>query len=942
MNNDPNNVPMVDAVAGQPASRRGFRGCTGFAVHAVACVALLFAGPLPSAEAQTQYTWKTSAAPSAIFQGGTNWQGDVAPSATTDIAVFRSTTPVTLSPQVSATSTTYPSLPNIGQLNFDNSGTTNLITTAPITLNSGTGIYLSAASGLVSITGAAGVVLNASQTWWNDSTTASGTLSIGSSTPVNIGTNRNLTLAGPGAIRIGQNITSSTTSGFSTVTYEGSNTLFWSGNPTSSFFNFTLKSGTLRNENSNGFTWALGRSGTVRIEGGAISQNGSTRINAGEFLMSGSFSVVSGSFYVDPTLRANSGPVEVTVAPGVSFGRSTTGALFGTSKITKKGAGEFLLTTTTGTGFSGGFELNEGLLRIAGTGTSPLGTGTFTISGGTISGDGFTGLTMPSRFAGNFSVGGTSAVNLGSGTVTLAATPTVNVVSSTVTFTIGGPIVGENTSFGLTKNGPGQLTLNGTNTYAGTTRVNSGTINLGNALGLQNSGLDTDGSGKIVYSTSTTSITLGGLAGSSNLGTVIASGFSSGTSLTLNPQAGNSYSYSGVIANFGTNLALTKTGAGEQILTGANTFSGQTTIAAGTLSVNQILDSGSNSPLGTNGTVNFGGSSTSGLLRYTGSGETTTRVFNLVDGSGGGGIENNGSGALVISSAVTAAGTGSRVFRLSGTNTGSNRIVSIAGTNVSVEKSGVGTWQLTGASTYNGTTTVSAGILEIGNGGVINTSSGVTVNGAGAEFKYNSSTAFSRPLTLTQGILSGTGTIQTAVTVGSSGTISPGNSPGSQTYTSSQWLQDGTYKWELNALTGVAGTNWDRVAITGLLNLTGLSASNKFNIDLTTLTGSNTDGPLDSAYVSGPTYIFPFVDFGSLTVPAGFTTGSNSDLTALFNFDLTKWVGTSKPSASDISVKVNSTGNGLNLVIVPEPATIALAGIGIGTAVWFFRRRRAA
>ena len=808
-------VQMLDAVSGQPASRIRFRGWMGFAVHAAACVALLFAGPLPSAEAQTQYTWKTSAAANSIFQLGSNWEGNVAPSGTNDIAVFRSTTPVTLQPQVSGTSLTYPSLPNIGQLYFDNSGTTNFLTTAPITLNSGTGIYLSAASGLVSITGAFGVILNASQTWRNDSTTASGTLSFASSTPIDIGTNRNLTLAGPGAIRIGT-IGSSTTSGFSTVTYEGSNTLFWGGNTTGAFFNFTLKSGTLRNENSLGFTWALGQSGTVRIEGGAISQNGSSRINAGRFLMSGSFSVVSGSFYVEPTLRANSGPVEVTVAPGVSFGRSTTGALFGTSKITKKGAGEFLLTTTTGTGFSGGFELNEGLLRISGSGNRPLGTGTFTISGGTISGDGFTGLTMPSRFEGNFSVGGASAVNLGSGTVTLAATPTINVVDPAVTFTIGGPIVGGNTSFGLTKNGPGQLTLNGTNTYAGTTRVNSGTISLGNALGLQNSGLDTDGSGKIVYTTSTNSITLGGLAGSSNLGTVIASGFASGTSLTLNPQAGNSYSYSGVIANFGTNLALTKTGAGEQILSGLNT--------------------------------------------------------------------------------------------------------------------------------YTGLTTVSAGRLTIASGS-INTSSGVTVNGVGAEFRYNSATALNQPLTLTQGILSGTGTINTAVTVGSNATISPGNSPGSQTYTSSQWQAGGTYLWELNAMTGAAGTNWDKVVVTNLLDLTGLSASNKFNINLTTLTGSDTNGPLNSPYVSGPTYIFPFVDFGSLAVPAGFTSGSNSDLTALFNFDLTNWVGisgSSKPQAKDISVKVNSGGTGLNLVIVPEPATIALAGIGIGTAVWFFRRRRAA
>jgi autotransporter-associated beta strand protein len=579
----------------------------------------------------------------------------------------------------------------------------------------------------------------------------------------------------------------------------------------------------------------------------------------------------------------------MTVADGAVF-QQLRNVMSGTSRLTKAGPGTLDLQRVTGTGFSGGLTLEEGLLVVQNDtgnspGATPLGTGTFTIAGGTISsgrGQGAS-LTMPSRFDGSFSVDGyttgTTNFNLGSGTVTLGVdNPTVNVANAAITFTVGGPIVGG--ANGLTKSGPGQMTLTGSSTYTGLTTVSSGTlqlgsngttgsvdgdiannamlvfnrsnaqtyggvisgsgnlrklqsatltlngvntfsgtttvtgvISLGNASALQNSGIDTAGAGTITAPSVQSSLTIGGLIGSKNFSSVFTTNLTGLNSLTLNPQAGRSFSYSGVIANrtSGT-TALTKTGAGEQILSAVNT--------------------------------------------------------------------------------------------------------------------------------YTGLTTVSAGRLTIG-GGNINASSGVTVNGAGAEFRYNSATAFNKTLTLTQGILSGTGTIQTAVTVGSNAIISPGNSPGSQTYDSSVWQVGGTYLWELNALTGAAGTQWDKVVVSGLLNLTELSTSNKFIIDLTTLTGSNTNGPLDSAYVSGPTYIFPFVDFGSLSVGGTFSNAANSDLTGLFSFNLTNWQGT-KPSASDISVKVNSAGNGLNLVIVPEPGTIALAGIGIGTAVWFFRRRRTA
>jgi autotransporter-associated beta strand protein len=77
-----------------------------------------------------------------------------------------------------------------------------------------------------------------------------------------------------------------------------------------------------------------------------------------------------------------------------------------------------------------------------------------------------------------------------------------------------------------------------------------------------------------------------------------------------------------------------------------------------------------------------------------------------------------------------------------------------------VSQVGSGTLVLNGANTFTGATSITGGRLTVDAGGRINSTSGITVNGSGAELKYNSSTALSQPLTITQGTLSGTGSAQ--------------------------------------------------------------------------------------------------------------------------------------------------------------------------------------
>jgi autotransporter-associated beta strand protein len=256
-------------------------------------------------------------------------------------------------------------------------------------------------------------------------------------------------------------------------------------------------------------------------------------------------------------------------------------------------------------------------------------------------------------------------------------------------------------------------------------------------------------------------------------------------------------------------------------------------------------------------------------------------------------------------------------------------------------KQGGGRLTLGATHSYSGSTLVSAGILAISSGGAINSTSGVTVSGSTAEFKYNSATTLSQPLTLTQGILSGTGTIGTAVSVASGATLSPGNSPGTQAFTSGlTWLSGGTYDWEINDAAGTRGGNpgWDLLDVTGgTLNLASLTPSAKFDLDLITL--SNLVSGSMANYTPGQPYTWQIVRTatGGVVTSTGTATGGE-DLTSLFNLVTASWA--SGPAPSTIQVKVSSGGTGLDLVVVPEPETMVLAGIGTLMGGWSFWRRR--
>jgi autotransporter-associated beta strand protein len=157
--------------------------------------------------------------------------------------------------------------------------------------------------------------------------------------------------------------------------------------------------------------------------------------------------------------------------------------------------------------------------------------------------------------------------------------------STVTTSTISGAIA-------LIKQGAGTLTLSGAaNSYTGATKISGGILSLGHIQSLQNSALDTLGSiaGDETNGlrATVTSLSLAGLAGNKDLASVFTTttgGYTGSlTSLTFNPGTGVNLSYSGAIADGATGMTLTKSGLGTQVLSGANTFSGNTTLNAGKL-----------------------------------------------------------------------------------------------------------------------------------------------------------------------------------------------------------------------------------------------------------------------------------------------------------------------------------------------------------------------
>jgi autotransporter-associated beta strand protein len=301
---------------------------------------------------------------------------------------------------------------------------------------------------------------------------------------------------------------------------------------------------------------------------------------------------------------------------------------------------------TAGTATDGGG--GGGVSGVSGSaGAANTGGGGGGGAGGQAGGNGGSGIVIVRYINGNITeaMENVSGDNYWTGTVTLAANKRINTTSGTLN--LSGVISG---AFAVTKSGSGTLTLSGANTYTGATTVSAGTLQLGTASErISNSSALTVASGA-TFDLAGFSETVGSLAGA---GTVNSS--AAGT-LTLTAGADNtSTTFSGIVENSSaTSVALTKSGSGTLTLSGTNTYTGITTISAGTLRLgaNEVIPNASDvvvtGTLDMNGFnetingINFDGPSILVVLN-----SSNITVNGTVTGAGSGSyFQANGSGTV--------------------------------------------------------------------------------------------------------------------------------------------------------------------------------------------------------------------------------------------------------------------------------------------------------
>lgn len=539
---------------------------------------------------------------------------------------------------------------------------------------------------------------------------------------------------------------------------------------------------------------ALTKTGSITlILNAANSYTGGTTINGGTVRVA-----------TTATLGSTTGALTLGGSGTLSLegGNSlTVGALSGSGTITAFGTAS--LTANNGGGsslFSGVIEDGSGTMSFtkAGAGTLTL-TGTSTYTGATTFNGGTVAIESLQNSGVNSNLGAGSSLVFDGGALQYANTTTnanstrsvtlnagggtLDVANAARTVTLSGVASGTG---GLTKTGAGTLSLtNNTNSYTGATVVNGGvlTISGGNFNGGANSPIGfspvvADAS-KLVLNGGTLRaggnvnfnnrlFTLGAAGGTLDGGDSTVLNFNGtgaiayadpGTARTLTLTGDNTSATSiltPVIGDAGAGVvSVTKTGAGEWTLQGANTYTGATTISGGTLSIS----SGSN--LGNGSQLIFDGGTLASALTFSANKD-------IVVNAGGGTLHADGSS-----------------YSISGQLSGSGGLT----------KAGIGSVRLLGTSTYTGVLTVADGVIGIGaatysigglagSGDVQNTSfigvATLTVGGGGQDTTFSGElrdSSASRVLALTKTgngtlTLSGTASTYTGATTINGGVLS--------------------------------------------------------------------------------------------------------------------------------------------------------------------------
>ncbi len=510
--------------------------------------------------------------------------------------------------------------------------------------------------------------------------------------------------------------------------------------------------------------------------------------------LSKNITLAQSPFTISGSLDVNLGSIALT------FNQNNTvtfaGNIKGAGSVVQAGSKTLTLTGTST--YTGGMTFNGGVVIITEDANLGNKTGTLTFGGGE----------LDINFD-DYSTARTVTINAGGATLNILGNQTT--LSGTITSS--GP---------LSKIGDGTLILTGTNTFTGTTTISAGTLQA-NTASIQG---DIVNNLTVIFNQSATGTYAQNMSGSGQLlkqnsGTLIMTGsnsYSGGTTVSGGTLQGDSDALQGAIVNNGAVIfdqaaagtysgvlsgtgSVTKTGAATLTMSGANIYTGGTTVSAGAL---QGTTSSLQGAILNNASVIFnqsadgtyaGAMSGTGTLTKLGTGTVTLSGANSY--SGGTTVSAGTLQGTTLSLQGAITDNAALIFNqgFDGTYAGA-----LSGTGT-LEKAGVGKVTTTSALSVS-STTISGGTLLI-NGTL--TSPTVTVS--------------------TQGALGGTGTITGTVT--NNGTVTPGDGLGTLSIVGS-YVHASTA--DLN--TSITPTASALLTMTGTMTLSGGTVSvNPLNME---------------------------------------------------------------------------------------------------------------
>ena len=323
---------------------------------------------------------------------------------------------------------------------------------------------------------------------------------------------------------------------------------------------------------------------------------------------------------------------------------------------------QLTISTAIGDG-SGGYAITKdgnGTLVLSATSTY---TGDTTISNGTLTVTG----TLADTTDVSVASGATYDVDQTDTIQSLSGAGTINIASTNIlTFgdandkTIDGVIEGDGS---IVKVGSSTYTLSGTNTYTGQTNINTGTlaVTVNDALGSNAAGTVIASGATLdlqnVNYTTTEAITNNGGTLATSTGTSAYAGVMTlGADSTVDVD-GTQLTISTAIGDGSGGYAITKDGNGTLVLSATSTYTGDTTISAGTLKLTGNLDSATDLVIAPSATLDLQAALTAATLDLDGTISNTAGTSSLIisgTSSLGGSITTTGT--QTYNNAVTLTG----------------------------------------------------------------------------------------------------------------------------------------------------------------------------------------------------------------------------------------------------------------------------------------------